>query len=101
MILDLTRPIIGIENRTAQEVFDIMSDRIRAHISAPPDGEVGELAGRLQQRADTMNGSLAGASDGAIYTLGYYDQFAARDDRQAATALTSLSALSLRATGGE
>lgn len=26
---DLTRPIIGIENRTAQEVFDIMSDRIR------------------------------------------------------------------------
>lgn len=28
--LDETRPIIGIENRTAQEVFDIMVDRIRA-----------------------------------------------------------------------
>lgn len=27
---DLTRPIIGIENRTAQEVFDIMCDRIRS-----------------------------------------------------------------------
>lgn len=27
---ELTRPIIGIENRTAQEVFDIMADRIRA-----------------------------------------------------------------------
>jgi hypothetical protein len=26
---DITRPIIGIENRTAQEVFDIMCDRIR------------------------------------------------------------------------
>lgn len=25
----LTRPIVGIENRTAQEVFDIMADRIR------------------------------------------------------------------------
>lgn len=24
---DLTRPILGIENRTAQEVFDLMSDR--------------------------------------------------------------------------
>lgn len=27
---DLTRPIVGIENRTAQEVFDIMADRIRS-----------------------------------------------------------------------
>lgn len=27
---DLTRPIIGIQNRTAQEVFDIMCDRFRA-----------------------------------------------------------------------
>jgi hypothetical protein len=25
----LTRPIVGIENRTAQEVFDIMADRFR------------------------------------------------------------------------
>ncbi|MCO5157521.1 MAG: hypothetical protein M9945_12375 [Aquamicrobium sp.] len=29
MASDLTRPIIGIENRTAQEVFDIMCDRFR------------------------------------------------------------------------
>jgi len=27
---ELTRPIIGIENRTAQEVFDIMCDRMLA-----------------------------------------------------------------------
>lgn len=29
----LVRPIIGIENRTAQEVFDIMSDRFQALLS--------------------------------------------------------------------
>ena len=32
---DLTRPIIGIENRTAQEVFDIMCDRIKLAPPAP------------------------------------------------------------------
>ncbi len=30
LIERLTRPIIGIENRTAQEAFDIMADRITA-----------------------------------------------------------------------
>lgn len=33
MLNNLTRPIIGIENRTAREVFDIMSDRIRSALS--------------------------------------------------------------------
>jgi hypothetical protein len=35
---ELTRPIIGIENRTAQEVFDIMADRIRGKLAvlSPP-----------------------------------------------------------------
>ena len=33
---NLTRPIIGIENRTAQEAFDIMCDRIRSAL-APPE----------------------------------------------------------------
>lgn len=32
----LTRPIIGIEYRTAQEAFDIMSDRFRAYLAASP-----------------------------------------------------------------
>lgn len=32
---DLTRPIIGIENRTAQEAFDIMCDRIRYALNEP------------------------------------------------------------------
>ena len=44
---ELTRPIIGIENRTAQEVFDIMCDRIRsALVSAPavPDAVRARLA---------------------------------------------------------
>lgn len=31
---DLTRPIVGIENRTAQEAFDIMADRIRHKFAA-------------------------------------------------------------------
>lgn len=30
---DPTRPIIGIENRTAQEVFDIMCDRLRTALA--------------------------------------------------------------------
>jgi hypothetical protein len=34
LIERLTRPIIGIENRTAQEAFDIMADRIRGALSA-------------------------------------------------------------------
>lgn len=34
---DLTRPIIGIERRTAPEVFDIMADRIRRAL-APKEG---------------------------------------------------------------
>lgn len=34
---DLTRPIIGIENRTAQEAFDIMCDRIRRASPAPAE----------------------------------------------------------------
>jgi hypothetical protein len=33
---DLLRPIIGIENRTAQEVFDIMCDRFRRFASHEP-----------------------------------------------------------------
>jgi hypothetical protein len=37
---DVTRPIVGIENRTAQEVFDIMADRFRlAHTARPDAGD--------------------------------------------------------------
>ena len=46
---DLTRPIIGIENRTAQEAFDIMADRIRAALatlSKPEPAAVGEKVER-------------------------------------------------------
>ena len=32
-MIDHTRPIIGIENRTAQEVFDIMCDRLRTALA--------------------------------------------------------------------
>jgi hypothetical protein len=37
----LTRPIIGLENRSALEVFDIMCDRIRAALSNAARGEEG------------------------------------------------------------
>lgn len=44
-ISELTRPIVGIENRTPQEVFDIMADRIRLSRSASPsDAERHERA---------------------------------------------------------
>lgn len=35
----LLRPIIGIENRTAQEAFDIMCDRLRRALSTRPAAE--------------------------------------------------------------
>lgn len=52
-LADLTRPIIGIENRTADEVFSIMVGRIRlAALSAPtPESPMRELQ-RLGQEAD-------------------------------------------------
>jgi hypothetical protein len=36
---EATRPLIGIANRTAQEVFDIMSARILAALPTPSRGE--------------------------------------------------------------
>lgn len=43
MTNDLTRPIIGIENRTAQEVFDIMSARFTAYLANLPGEPVAWL----------------------------------------------------------
>lgn len=40
---DLIRPIIGIENRTAQEVFDIMVDRFK--LQTPPVDQMGVAEG--------------------------------------------------------
>jgi hypothetical protein len=51
----LVRPIIGIENRTAQEVFDIMSDRIRSALEpAPSAAEIREAA--LEEAAKQQEG---------------------------------------------
>lgn len=54
--------------------------------------EIKALVERLFDRAKRMNGALAGMSDRGTYALGYYDQFAATDDRHAADALEALSA---------
>lgn len=47
---ELTRPIIGIENRSAQEVFDIMCDRIRQALAlrTPSDGVSDEMVERFK-----------------------------------------------------
>jgi hypothetical protein len=49
-ITNLCRPIIGIENRTAQEAFDIMADRIRAALSSR-SAEAGKPVVKLTEEA--------------------------------------------------
>ncbi|MBB3313621.1 hypothetical protein FHT78_005415 [Rhizobium sp. BK196] len=67
---DLTRPIIGIENRTAQEVFDIMVSRINSTATPPPSSHVRgiiEAAERLANAVDDMaNAANMGMCDEAI-----------------------------------
>lgn len=52
-IAELVRPIIGIENRTAQEVFDIMADRFRHALTASND-RVAELERERDEALATM-----------------------------------------------
>ena len=63
---DLTRPIIGIENRTAQEVFDIMCDRYRG-----ARNDVLEEAARTGYRicAETRHVTLGDKVEAAIRAL--------------------------------
>ena len=68
-----------------------VADEMDALSTATP-ADVQSLADRLNKRATTLNGAAVGAGDGATYALGYYDQFAAADDRAASTTLLSLSA---------
>lgn len=59
-LAELTRPIIGIENRTAQEVFDMMCDRIRYAIrslSQPGEGSAGASVG--PGAGDLRNGIIS------------------------------------------
>lgn len=61
---DLTRPIIGIENRTAQEVFDIMCDRIKlAPAPEPPANSQGSLDGSGTFDSAGLSGAVAYASE--------------------------------------
>jgi antitoxin component HigA of HigAB toxin-antitoxin module len=74
----LTRPIAGIENRTAQEVFDIMCDRIR--LSASPAGVVkdGDIAAIISDDAapDPANIALAQKGIAAGFDNHSVNQFA-------------------------
>lgn len=58
---DLTRPIIDIENRTAQEVFEIMCDRIRMATNKPATDLEWEPA------ADSPGAMVAITADGPYY----------------------------------
>lgn len=94
----LNSAVIDAAQIAFQERFDrgISEDELRVVVQAAFDASMPEdvkgLVERLLKRASTMNGSLVGASDGATYTLGYYDQFAAADDKAATDHLTALSA---------
>ena len=63
MTQDITRPIVSIENRTAQEVFDIMVERLR-RTPAPESQVVGltpletELLTALKRFRDTIIGEV-------------------------------------------
>lgn len=61
--VEMTRPIIGIENRTAQEVFDIMCDRFRhAHRLSSTAALEAEVE-RLKQRLESAEGLLKALCD--------------------------------------
>lgn len=50
-LVELTRPIIGIENRTAQEVFDILCSRFRANSLIAENVALRLEVDRLQTKA--------------------------------------------------
>lgn len=52
-VSDLTRPILGIENRTAHEVFSIMCDRITRRAESQTGAVAGDYFGNLVARART------------------------------------------------
>lgn len=81
----LTRPIIGIENRTAQEAFDIMCDRIsRALPSEQPqpthDADLREQIARLRELAE---GERAECRHGPFGVGGLVEQTADTIEAQA------------------
>ncbi len=65
-LIELTRPIIGIENRTAQEAFDIMADRIRSAARqegrCSPGEDPAPEAGFIPERVTYQCGSRGEAS---------------------------------------
>lgn len=79
----LTRPIVGIENRTAQEVFDIMCDRFR--LAALPASDHAGLVEVGTFIAASEHG--VGVSWGDLGPLGSGDKIYAL--REPATALSA------------
>lgn len=63
---ELTRPIIGIENRTPQEVFDIMCDRVRRSL-ARAGLEAGKAEESMRERAATCGADTLNAWAADLY----------------------------------
>ncbi|MGB3833752.1 MAG: hypothetical protein WA975_18025 [Mesorhizobium sp.] len=99
MTNDLTRPIIGIENRTAQEVFDIMCDRFRrAPLPSPAPGVVEALRG-----AHDAFDTIAECAENCIHSPGQMTNYSTAKYGMAlvSTALASLSQPAKGAEGDE
>lgn len=96
----LTRPIIGIENRTAQEVFDIMCDRIVRRLAAEQtrastpavDREADLFQAIHDAMADEINGEPSGdIIEKGCEAAGYCDPESAADAFKAAAVQAILS----------
>lgn len=72
-ISELTRPIVGMENRTAQEVFDIMADRFR-QLDKEQEG------GHIQPSVSQSSPQPAGVR---VKGLDRYDMYANHDGERA------------------
>ncbi|MCW1431417.1 hypothetical protein [Novosphingobium sp. JCM 18896] len=103
---DPTRRIVGIERRTAQEVFDIMVDRIR---SSRTDGEERKaIVAWLEAEADESRKGVdtASADMAMLYVsrAAYYDQAAGmikRGVHHRGKALSDLAEGDAELIGGE
>lgn len=86
---ELTRPIVGIESRTAQEVFDIMCDRFKIAMSAAEPQTAPSVA--VKALADAYKAGFDASSQG--YNGEVFPEYEA-DNEWLAQRDSDLSALS-------
>lgn len=91
-LVELTRPIIGIENRTAQEVFDILCSRFRANEMIAANVALRLEVDRLQTKAmvavdtarglEAENARLLEALEPFAKAADNFDEFKINDDAE-------------------